>query len=89
MIEEKNFPTALFIQNDLLALGALSVFAEHGINIPEDMEIIVYGVNDLLEIHNPPITSVSYPTEEISRECILVIDNALNNPGTRPVKENY
>ena len=87
MIEENNFPTALFIQNDLLALGALSVFAEHGINIPEDMEIIVYGVNDLLEIHNPPITSVSYPTEEISRECILVIDNALNNPGTRPVRK--
>ncbi|HHU92161.1 MAG TPA: LacI family transcriptional regulator [Halanaerobiaceae bacterium] len=87
MIKDNDIPTALFIQNDLLAIGAISVFSEQGINIPEDMEIIVYGVNDMLEINNPPITSISYPTGEISRECILLMDKALNRPGTKPVRK--
>ncbi|AEY67276.1 LacI family DNA-binding transcriptional regulator [Clostridium sp. BNL1100] len=87
MIEENNLPSAIYIQNDSLALGALSVFGEHGIRIPEDMEIIVYGNNDSLEIHHPSITTVNYPTEEIARTCITLMANALDMPGTAPVRK--
>jgi len=86
MFEEKSVPTALYIQNDILALGALSVFSERGIRIPQDLEIIVYGINDSLEIHSPSITTVQYPTEEISRACIKVMADMLNMPGSPPVK---
>ncbi|MBN2049680.1 MAG: LacI family DNA-binding transcriptional regulator [Spirochaetales bacterium] len=86
MLEEDSLPSALYIQNDSLALGALSVFSQQGIRIPEDMEIIVYGINDSLEIHHPSITTVCYPTEEISRACITVMATLLDRPGTAPMQ---
>ncbi len=87
LIAENKLPSAIYIQNDSLALGALSVFCEHGIRIPEDMEIIVYGNNDSLEIHHPSITTVNYPTEEIARTCITLMANSLDMPGTAPVRK--
>jgi LacI family transcriptional regulator len=86
MIEKNTFPSAIFIQNDLLALGALDVFCGHGIRIPEDMEIIVYGNNESLDIHRPSVTTVLYPTQEISRACISVMAELLDKPGTTPVR---
>ncbi len=87
MLEENKLPSALYIQNDSLALGALSVFSERGICIPKDIEIIVYGNNDSLEIHHPSITTVNYPTEEIARTCITIMANSLDMPGTAPVRK--
>ena len=87
MLEENNLPSALYIQNDSLALGALSVFSERGICIPKDIEIIVYGNNDSLEIHHPSITTVNYPTEEIARTCINIMAHSLDTPGTPPVRK--
>ncbi len=87
MIAEHVIPTALFIQNDLLALGALNVFSQYGIRIPEDMEIIVYGINDVLEIHRPSITTVCYPTEEVSRACITIMSNSLDMMGSAPIRK--
>lgn len=86
MLEDEPVPTALYIQNDILALGALSVFSERGIRIPQELEIIVYGVNDSLEIHTPSITTIQYPTEEISRTCIKVMADMINMPGSPPVR---
>lgn len=86
MIEEDSVPTAIFFQNDSAALGALSVFSEHGIRIPEDIEIIVYGNNESLEINKPSVTTVNYPTQEITRECVTVMANILDMPGTGPIR---
>lgn len=85
MITEGHVPSAIFIQNDLLALGAVSVLCGHGIRIPEDIEIIVYGNNESLEIHKPSVTTVNYPIQEISEECIRVMAHALDMPGSEPV----
>ena len=85
MIKGDTLPSAIFIQNDLLALGVLAVFCGHGIRIPEDMEIIVYGNNESLEIHKPSITTVQYPTQEISGQCITVMAESLDKPGAAPI----
>jgi LacI family transcriptional regulator len=86
MLEENTLPSAIYIQHDTLALGALAVFCGHGIRIPEDMEVIVYGNNESLEIHKPSVTTVQYPTQEISRECITVMAELLDKPGAEPVR---
>ena len=86
MLEKGTLPTSVFIQHDLMALGILDVFGRHGIRIPEDMEVIVYGNNESLEIHSPSVTTVQYPTHEISRECIAVMAELLDKPGAEPVR---
>jgi len=43
LIKSGKLPTALFFSMGSMASGAYPVFEEHGIRIPEDMEIIGYG----------------------------------------------
>jgi DNA-binding LacI/PurR family transcriptional regulator len=86
MMEADNLPAAVFIQNDQVALGALDVFCRNGIRIPGDMEVIVYGNNESLEIHSPSVTTVQYPTHAISRECISIMAELLDKPGAEPVR---
>jgi LacI family transcriptional regulator len=86
MLETGKVPTAVFIQHDLVALGALDVFCGKGIRMPEDLEVIVYGNNESLEVHSPSVTTVQYPTEDIARECITVMAELLDKPGAEPVR---
>ena len=48
--------------------------------MPEDLEVIVYGNNESLEVHSPSVTTVQYPTEDIARECITVMAELLDKP---------
>ena len=54
-------PTGVFVHNDLMALGVLSVFVENGVRVPEDVSLI--GHNDLPMIGhvNPPLTTIRSP----------------------------
>jgi len=50
--------TAIVAANDLLALGCLDAFAEHGLSCPEDVSLT--GFNDIPNMHriSPPLTTV-------------------------------
>ena len=74
---EGNLPTAVFIQDSSLAIGALPVFKKHGIEIPRDMEIVSFGDNPQDAYTIPSLTSVRMPLEEMSGECLRIIFDAL------------
>lgn len=68
-------PTALFVANNLMTLGALNAIHERGCVIPD--EIAVIGFDDLpwaISL-NPPLTTVAQPTSEIgTRAAELLLD---------------
>jgi DNA-binding LacI/PurR family transcriptional regulator len=66
-------PTALFFQDGVMAIGALTVFQKHGIRVPEDMEILSYGDNPQEAYTIPTLTSVHMPVEEMSYDCIKIL----------------
>lgn len=45
MLAKKDFPKALFIASDSIAIGVLRAIHEHGLNIPKDISLI--SVNDI------------------------------------------
>ena len=57
--------TAIIAGNDLIAMGVLSVLAEHGIKCPTEVSVI--GFNDLTMVNRltPPLTTVRLPLERI------------------------
>ena len=59
-------PTALFVANDTMATGVLSIFNSRGIKVPEDISIV--GFNDLASVKhlNPPLTTVHIPIDDIA-----------------------
>jgi len=54
-------PTALFVCNDMMAMGVISSAHKHGISVPEDLSIIGYDDIKLAEFITPPLTTIHQP----------------------------
>jgi len=66
-------PTALFMANDLMALGAYQAAPELGLHIPDDLSIV--GVDNVFftSYLSPPLTTVNIPTKEAGRMGIRML----------------
>ncbi|MFH5881279.1 MAG: LacI family DNA-binding transcriptional regulator [Candidatus Izemoplasmataceae bacterium] len=75
IIDTDELPTAFFIGNDSMCIGALTALYEAGIRVPEHMSII--GYNDIAhaEFSLPPLTTVKVYTELMGEKAYeLLID---------------
>lgn len=53
--------------NDIVAIGALMAFQEHGVSIPEEMSIVGFDDVPLASIIRPHLTTVFQPKYELGR----------------------
>ncbi|MDF2804036.1 MAG: transcriptional regulator, LacI family, partial [Anaerocolumna sp.] len=54
----KNFPTAFFADNDIVAMFAMRALRELGVHIPEDVSIIGFDNMSLSEMLDTPLTTI-------------------------------
>ena len=64
-----DLPTAVFAHNDLMALGALTVFRERSVQCPDHVSLVGYNDSEALNHLNPPLTSLVYPGMELGLEA--------------------
>lgn len=66
MLLQDELPSALFVANDTMATGVLSVLAAKEIRVPERLSIV--GYNDIAAVKHlsPPLTTVHIPLDEIA-----------------------
>ena len=57
----------MFAHNDLMAIGALSVFRQHGLGCPSDVSLVGYNNSPAMDQVDPPLTSVAYPGIEVGQ----------------------
>ncbi len=69
LMEMGELPTGLFVHNDLMAVGALSVFHEEGVRVPEHVSLIGYNDLPMVGHANPPLTTVRYPGWDVGRRA--------------------
>jgi DNA-binding LacI/PurR family transcriptional regulator len=68
LLERRPDVDAVFVANDLSALGVLRALREHGRRVPDDVAVI--GFDDMLPIAeqtDPPLTTVRQDIEEMGR----------------------
>lgn len=58
-------PTAVFVANDLAAIGALSVLESEGLNVPGDISVVGYDNTALAGSHRLGLTTVDQPRHDI------------------------
>ena len=69
-------PTAVFIANDLMALGAYEAVFEAGLKIPEDISIVGYDDIEVASVIRPALTTISQPEYQLGVEAAeLLIDS--------------
>lgn len=65
ILAQRQLPTAMFIANDLMAIGAMRAIRLHGLRVPHDIAIV--GVDDIvLDVYiDPPLTTIKQDMYEI------------------------
>lgn len=82
--ENKELPTAVFFPISIMAVGALPVFHQAGIKIPDMMEIMTYGDNEIERYTVPSLSTVKLPVEEMADACIRLVLDSLRGNGEEP-----
>ncbi len=68
-----NRPRALFVYNDLAALGVEHGLQRHGVRIPEDVAIVGFDDIGPAEYAPVPLTTVSQHTHEIGTRAVEIL----------------
>lgn len=68
-------PTAVFVANNLMTLGAFRALHEAGIRIPDEVALVGFDDMPWATSLNPPLTAVNQPSQEIgSSAADLLLD---------------
>ncbi|MBN1428591.1 MAG: LacI family DNA-binding transcriptional regulator [Anaerolineae bacterium] len=89
----ENYPEmdAVFVGNDQMALGALQVFCQRGIRVPEDVAVVGFDGIPEAAYYCPPITTVSQDLRELGsiavQELLQAIESARQDHTTYEPKQ--
>jgi LacI family transcriptional regulator len=78
LIRSELAPTAIMCGNDVLAVGALDMAREMGLNVPGDVSITGFDNIDIAQIASPPLTTVHVPHREMGRRAATLMVQMLN-----------
>ena len=72
-IHSNKLPSAFFIANDPIAIGALKALNEAKIKVPEEISIVSLDGHPITALTNPSITTLQVPTEFIGETAIELL----------------
>ncbi|WP_342776622.1 LacI family DNA-binding transcriptional regulator [Microbulbifer harenosus] len=75
LIERKDSPTAIFCENDEMAMGAIQRLKQSGLRVPEDISVAGFDDIAFAQFSDPPLTTIAQPAEEFGSTAVsLLID---------------
>lgn len=85
LLDLRRPPTALFVCNNLMTVGALAAIHHRGLAVPRDVAVV--GFDDLpwAEALDPPPTVVRQPAYEVGRQAMELLLKRIMDPGRPPV----
>jgi DNA-binding LacI/PurR family transcriptional regulator len=66
-------PTAVFLNNNLLSLGALLAMGELGLRCPEGISVIGFDDHPWAAVSDPPLTVVKQPTQQLGQVAAKMV----------------
>lgn len=77
-------PTAIYAQNDQMAIGAINGALACGLRVPEDLSIIGQDGLDISESLYPSLTTIEQPRYEIGYKAAVAVIDMLENGNDHP-----
>lgn len=74
-------PSAIFVANDMMALGAYDALKELGLSIPGDVSVVGYDDREIAQFLRPPLTTVTLPQHEMGRQAAELLIDGVGIPG--------
>jgi LacI family transcriptional regulator len=85
LLARPHVPTAVFVANNLMTLGALRAIHESGLRIPTDLALVSFDDIPWAASLNPPLTAVAQPAYEIGGTAAGLLLHRIADP-ERPVR---
>jgi len=80
LLELESPPTAVFVANNLMTLGALQAIKAVGSKVPEDISLASFDDVTWFELLNPPVTAINQPVRELgtlaAQALLDIVDGA-------------
>lgn len=73
LFEHGTPPTALFVANDIAALGAMSALAARGLRVPDDVSVVGYDNTALAAVNQINLTTVDQPRPDMGRTAVTLL----------------
>lgn len=83
---KKPFPTALFVSNDPMAIGAIHALNEHEYKIPEEIEIISFNDVSIAKYFFPTLSSVNVNSKWMGEVSVDLLESYSKTPPSLPTK---
>lgn len=81
--------TAVFCANDLLAIGALSALAKHGMRVPDDVSVVGYDDTELARHSSPPLSTMRIYSRDMARSAVRRVLERIEDGGLPPIRMEY
>jgi DNA-binding LacI/PurR family transcriptional regulator len=83
LLARSSKPTAVFIESDEMAFGALRSIARHGLRVPEDMSIVGFDDHEMSEVLG--LTTVAQPVHMLGEIAAYALIERLRSRGMEPI----
>jgi len=80
----KDRPSAIFMQCDLLAMGAFSAIREEGLKVPDDISLVGFDDINFAPYLESPLTTVAHPKEKVAMALVETLMNRIENRDIEP-----
>ena len=87
LLDMENPPTAVFVSNYHMTLGALKALVERKIKIPEQMSIVTFDYLEFGFVMNPEISNIIQPQELMGERAALRLLQRINGDNSNPQVE--
>jgi LacI family transcriptional regulator len=81
-------PSAVFVNNNLLALGTLRALKELGLRCPEDISVVGFDDHPWAAVSDPPLTVVRQPARQLGQaaaQMVLALIDGEQPPASRVI----
>jgi DNA-binding LacI/PurR family transcriptional regulator len=85
LFELRKPPTALFVCNNLMTVGALAAAHQRGLRVPEDIAVVGFDDFPWAEALDPPPTVVRQPAYDVGRQAMELLLKRIEEPTRPPV----
>ena len=89
LIDLPDPPTAIFVINNPMSLGALTAIHERGLRVPEDISVVGFDDAPWSALLDPPLTTIAQPTDQLGRAAVRLllerIDGGYVGPARRVI----